>query len=308
LFLRFLPYALSVILGYLLVMSPWFLRNLHHIGRPLSPAGASTLWLRSYEDLFCYRCDLSLPAYLAWGSSNILRSKLWAASVNLGRFLAENCLVFLLPFVLVGGYRLRRRVSICLASVYLLLAYVTHSLAFTFPGPRGGFFHASSAVLPFLFAAGAEGLEAAIAWVAPRRHWNLREARVRFGGAAVALAMALGVYAAVAQLPAWERADRIYDQVDRWLEQEDLEAGTVMVGNPPAFWYHTARPAVVVPNGDVEDLLAVAARYGVHYVLLDRNRPAPLAALYAGDVSYPRLHPVAAWGNAEEQAVLYAVK
>jgi hypothetical protein len=81
-----------------------------------------------------------------------------------------------------------------------------------------------------------------------------------------------------------------------------------MVGNPPGFWYHTHRPAVVVPNGDVETLLAAADRYGARYVLLDRNRPAHLAGLYTGDAPHPRLQPVAAWGERRERMVLYAVE
>jgi len=81
-----------------------------------------------------------------------------------------------------------------------------------------------------------------------------------------------------------------------------------MVANPPAFWYHTGCPAVAVPNGDVEVLLAVADRYGVRYVLLDRNRPAALAGLYAQEQLHPRLQPVAVWEDGQERVVMCAVK
>jgi hypothetical protein len=300
--------AFLVILGYLLVISPWFLRNLLAAGSLLSPAGAKTLWLRTYDDLFCYQCDLSLQSYLAWGWPEILRSKLWAAGVNLERFLAEDCLVFLLPFALVGLYRLRRHPPFSLSLMYLFLIYLLHSLAFTFPGPRGGFFHASAPVLPFLFAAGAEGVEGAVGWVGRRRRWNLRQAQTVFGVAAVVLAMLLSVYVAAQRLPSWWRADAVYQQVGRWLERERGAGESVMVANPPAFWYHTGCPAVVVPNGDVEVLLAVADRYAVRYVLLDRNRPAALAGLYAQEQLHPRLQPVAVWQDGQERAVMYAVK
>ena len=81
-----------------------------------------------------------------------------------------------------------------------------------------------------------------------------------------------------------------------------------MVANPPAFWYYTRRPAVVVPNDDVETLLAVADRYNVRYVLLDRNCPAPLVDLYAGERLHPRLQLVAMWGEGENRAILYMLK
>ena len=300
--------AFLVILGYLLTMSPWFLRNLLAAGSLLSPAGAKTLWLRTYDDLFCYRCDLSLRSYLAWGWPEILRSKLWAAGVNLERFLAEDGLVFLLPFILIGLYRLRRHPPFSLSLMYLFLIYLLHSLVFTFPGPRGGFFHASAPVLPFLFAAGAEGVEGAVGWVGRRRRWNLRQAQAVFGVAAAVLALLLSIYATAQKLPSWQHADAIYQQVGRWLAQEGTAGESVMVANPPAFWYHTQCPAVAVPNGDVEVLLAVADRYGVRYVLLDRNRPAALAGLYAQEQLHPRLQPVAVWQDGQERVVMYAVK
>ncbi len=296
-----------VILGYLLVMAPWFLRNLSLIGAPLSPAGTSTIWLRNYDDLFCYGCDLSWRSYLAWGWGNILRSKLWALGINLERFLAEDCLVFLFPFVLIGLYRLRRRPPFTLALIYLFLIYFFHSLVFTFPGPRGGFFHASAAALPFLFAAGAEGLEAAVRWAGRRRRWNLRQAQAVFAAAAVFAAVTLSTYVAVERLPAWWGTDAVYVEVAQWLVQQGAERATVMVANPPAFWYHTDHPAVVVPHGDVEALLAVAERYDVRYVLLDQNRPAPLAGLYSRETFHPRLRPVMTWGEGQERVILYTV-
>jgi len=272
-----------LILGYLLVMTPWFLRNLSVVGTPLSPAGTRTLWLRTYDDLFCYGCDLSLRSYLAWGWGNILRSKLWASGVNLERFLAEDCLVFLLPFVLIGLYRLRRRPPFTLSLAYLFLIYLAHSLAFTFPGPRGGFFHASAPALPFLFAAAMEGLDAAVGWVARRRRgWDVRTARVFFSVGFVVLAVALSGYLCTRYIPAWNRTDAVYDEVGAWLDAYDVPDSTiVLVGNPPSFWYHVGRPSVVVPNGGEETLLAVARRYGVDYLVLDQNRPAPLADFYA---------------------------
>jgi hypothetical protein len=279
-----------VLLGYLLVMGPWFLRNLALIGAPLSPAGTKTLWLRIYDDLFCYGCDLSLHSYLAWGWGNILHSKSLALWINFQRLLAEDCLVFLLPFILIGLYRLRRLSLFALSSTYLLLTYLLHSLAFTFPGPRGGFFHASAAALPFLFAAGAEGVEAAVRWAARRRRWNPRQAQAVFATAVVVGAVALSAYVMAGKLDDWRNGGAIYREIGAWLDTRDVpDEPTVMVGNPPGFYYHTGVPAVVVPNGDVETLLDVCERYGVDYLVLDSNHPDPLGALYEGRAAPRRL-------------------
>lgn len=287
---------LELAAGYLLVMGPWFLRNTRIFGAPLPPAGAKTLWLTQYDDLFCYGCELSPDAYLAWGWERIARSKLWALGVNLERLLAEDCLIFLLPFVLAGLYALRRRASFVLSAVYLALALLTHSVAFTFPGARGGFFHASAAALPFLYAAAAVGLERAVGWAARRRRWKRRQAVRVFSMAAVVGAVALSAHAAAAKVPASRHADEIYREIGAWMDERGApDEAIVMVGNPPAFWLHAGRPAVVTPNGDVKVLARVVERYGVDYVLLRGNLPTPLWELYAGEVSVPWLREVAAW-------------
>jgi 4-amino-4-deoxy-L-arabinose transferase-like glycosyltransferase len=295
-----------ILLGYLLIMTPWFARNLTVIGTPLSSAGTRTIWLIEYDDLFCYVCDLSLTSYLAWGWRNILRSKLSALWINFQRLLAEEGLIILLPFAVVGFYRLRRRVSFLLASLYLTVIYLAHSLVFTFPGWRGGFFHASSAVLPFLYAAGMDGLDAAVRWVATRRRtWHYQQARTVFAAAAVVVAVALSGAMAWQKIPEWRTADAIYEDVDRWLTDQGAPHAGLMVNNPPAFWYHTDRPAIVIPNGDVATLLEVADRYQMRYLLLESNHPAELADLHAGEVDHPRLRELRFWP--EWEAVLYAV-
>ena len=303
---RFIIYHLSfVILGYLLVMAPWFIRNLSVIGAPLSPAGAKTLWLTNYDDLFCYRCDLSLHNYLAWDWGSILRSKLFALWVNFQRFLVEDCLIFLFPFILVGLYRLRRRLPFTLALIYLFLIYLAHSLAFTFPGPRGGFFHASAAALPFLLIAAIEGLDAALGWAARWRRWNLRQAQMVFTTAAVIAAMALSAYAAAEKNPRWRGPGATYREIDHWLDESKISEDTIiMVGDPPSFWYHSGRYAVVVPNEDVATLREVVERHRVEYILLDRDHPVPLTALYNGEEEVAWLRAVASWGD----EVLYAVR
>jgi 4-amino-4-deoxy-L-arabinose transferase-like glycosyltransferase len=280
--LRFtLRHGLLVALGYLFVMAPWFVRNLSVVGAPLSPSGSKALWLTEYDDLYCYGCDLSLQSYLAWGWDNILSNKLSAMHVNLQRLLAENCLVFLLPFACVGFYRLLRRLPFTLSFIYLLLVYLTHSLVFSYPGPRGGFFHASSSVLPFLFAAALEGLEATVRWVGRRRRWNVSQATTVFTVAAVAAAIGLSVYVAAGKVAAWRGVDETYIEIGQWLDARQVQPDAlVVVGNPPGFWYHTHRPAIAVPNASPGTLLEVCDRYGAAYVVLGPNDPIRLADVY----------------------------
>jgi hypothetical protein len=184
--------------------------------------------------------------------------------------------------------------------------YLAHSLVFTFPGWRGGFFHASSALLPFFHAAAMAGLDATVLWVARRRRsWRYGQAQRVFILAVVVGGVILSGYMAGAKIPEWRKADTLYEAADRWMTDQGTADAGLMVGNPPALWYHTDRAAIVIPNGDVETLLKAADRYRIQYVLLQSDHPAALANLHAGDVDHPRLSVVKVWP--EEEAVLYIV-
>lgn len=111
--------------------------------------------------------------------------------------------------------------------------------------------------------------------------------------------MMLSGYALTLKLPAWRSADAVYQEIGAWLDAREVPGDTiVMVANPPAFYYHAQVAAVVVPNGDVGTLLAVADRYRVTYVVLDQNHPRGLAELYQG-LEVPGLELVATFGDGE---------
>jgi len=296
------------VLCYLLVMAPWFARNFLVIGAPLSPAGTTTLWLTNYDDLYSFGKELSWRTYLAWGWDSILRAKLHAAWINFQRLWAEALMIFLLPFAAIGAWRLRRRVEFLPALIYVPLLYATMTLAFTEPGWRGGWFHSSTALLPFLYAAAVDGLDALVGWAARlRRTWDVVQARRVFSVGLVALAVLLSGYlyserVMVGRLgtPPWNQRDQVYSHLAAWLDEHAPSDAVAMVNSPPTFYYFSERPCLSVPNGDVETLLAVARRYGSDVLILDRNRPDPLATLYTGEIADPR---VELWATLDDDYV-----
>jgi hypothetical protein len=171
------------------------------------------------------------------------------------------------------------------------------TLAFTFPGVRGGLFHSGGALLPFLFAAATPGLDTVIAWIARRRpHWDVSLAQRMFTIGFIALAFFLsafiyvrGVFGSQPLTLAWNQRDQVYADIAAWLDENAPPEATVMVGNPPGFYYFSHRPGVVVPNEDINTVLQVCDRYGVDFVILDKNRPYPLREVYSGEASHPRL-------------------
>jgi hypothetical protein len=282
-----------VIFGYALVMLPWFIRNWTVSDTLLPTAGTQTMWLTTYDDLFSYGRELSPQTYLAWGWANILRSKLTALWLNTQTVLAVWCMVFLVPLVPIGWWRLRRHPLFQLAAWYALLLFLAMTFVFTFPGPRGGLFHSGGALLPFIFTTAAVGLDVLIEWAAARRRgWDARLAKQVFGVGMVGMALLVSgfvYYQKVVVETRQQGNNAPYSHLVEWLHAEGQVEGIVMVGDPPGYWYYGGGPSIVVPNEPVETLLAVADRYGARYLVLDHNRPHPLASLYEGTETHPRL-------------------
>ena len=283
-----------VILGYTLMMLPWFVRNWTVSGELLPAAGAQTIWMTTYDDLFSYGHELSPQTYLAWGWANILRSKLHALWLNTQTVVAVFCLVFLTPLVPIGWWRLRRHPLFQLAAWYGALLFLAMTFVFTFPGPRGGLLHSGGALLPFIFTTAVVGLDFSVKWVAAHRQaWDARLAMQVFGIGMVGLAVLISgflYFQGVIAGTRWRGGDAAYSHLAEWLEAESQAGQVIMVGDPPGYWYHGGGPSIVVPNEPVETVLVVADRYGARYLVLDRNRPSPLAPLYGGMETHPRLH------------------
>ncbi len=283
-----------LILCYLLVLAPWFARNVAAVGAPLPTAGGKTAWLTDYDDLYSYGKPLTLSSYLAWGWDNIIRSKLKGLWLNLQTTLFVGWMIFLAPFGVIGVWRLRHRTDFMAAWWYGLLLYLTMSLVFTFPGWRGGMFHSLSALLPFLYAASVEGLDAFVYWMARRRRtWRVRQAQMVFGVAFVIMAATLSGAIYLRGLPRF-RGEHIYRQVGKWMDEHVSRPARVMVNDPPSFYYHARRECVVIPNAGLDVALAVMERYGVEYLALDQNNPS-LRSLYDSPDDDERLQLVASF-------------
>ncbi len=267
------------LLAYALVMTPWLLRNAS-VSAPLLPAGAATIWLRGYDEIVNYPPDgLTLQRFLDWGLGNIVASRWEALVTNAQRFIAEQGLAVLWPFMLVGLWRRRNEPLLSGVWVYALALHAAMTFVFAYPGMRGGLFHSSTTLLPFWFSLGALGIDDAVDWAAARRrHWDAAQAQAIFTAALVVIMIALTLSILAARLPQWNTAGEQYIKLKDILPDDAV----VMSNDPAALYYHTGLPGVVVPNGGVETVRALCEKYRVTRVILDVNRTAPLNDLYLG--------------------------
>ncbi len=275
--------------GYLLIMAPWYTRNIIATGVPLPVAGTQSIFLTSYDDLFAYGRTITSHAFFEWGWGNIIQSRLQAAGLGIQTLVAYPGLIFLWPFMLVSSITLvrgeRTRKLLAPFFLYTVILYMSTVVLFAFPGMRGSFFHSSIALFPWTTALAAAGIGISVDWVARRLpHWQPARAKKIFSGLFIGVALIMTLYLAQFRLKS-DRDASLYN----WIGAQVPKNAVVMVGNAPALYYYTGLAAVSVPNEPVNTLLSAADRYGVNYLVLDTNRPFPLGDLYDGKTKPERL-------------------
>jgi 4-amino-4-deoxy-L-arabinose transferase-like glycosyltransferase len=264
-----------VIVGYLLVMLPWLIRNVLAVGSPLGAGGAGTLWLTEYNDLFNYPPNLTPARYFAAGWGVILDGKFQSLISNLQTIVAVQGMIFLAPFIAIGLWQLRKQALYRMVMLYAGLLYVAMTFAFSFPGARGGLFHSGVALMPFYFPAALAGLDAIIDWAASRlKHWEPELAKRNFTILVVAFAAALTLALAAPRLRGSEE-----DPMVALLRDLPTEA-VVMSNNPPGLWSATGHPGIPLPNGDGNTVIALADKFHVRYIVMDTNIAPGLVSLY----------------------------
>lgn len=275
---RIILLLVLLLAGYLLVMLPYFARNLNEIGTPLPLGGTQAIWFDEYNDIFNYPPDASPATLFANGLGAFIDGRREALVNNIGTFVAVEGMVFLTPLMLVGLWKRRRDSFLYPFALYALGLHLAMTFAFPFPGYRGGLLHSAAALVPFWAALGVAGLDDVVDWVAKRRRrWNARTAKTVFSGGLVVLALGLTFYLGSSgrvepQSPA------LYAEL---LDTLPTDA-RVLSDDPPELYYYTGMGGAMLPNAAPETLLAIAERYDVDYLLLKgggEGVPVPLLPL-----------------------------
>lgn len=272
---------------YLLVMLPWFARNMQLVGWPLPLGGADSIWFIEYDELFNYPPGADPQSFFADGPDVLLESRWLALSSNLGRFVAEQGLVVMTPLMLLGLYVRRRDPLLRPFWLYALGLHLVMTLVFPYPGYRGGLFHSAAALVPWWAALGVVGLDASVDWAAKRLpHWQPDRAKVVFSLMLLSVALTLSLVMGLqGQVPA--AAPPLYTALARELPPD----ARVMVNDPAALYYFTGLGGVVLPNASYTVIPEIAERYGVRYLLLEGVRPERPAGVVPGRLAFDADNP-----------------
>ena len=269
---RILPSALLTILGFLLIMSPWYTHNLHVYGTLMAPGGSRTLWLQSYDQTFIYPAtQLSKESFLAYGWDKIFADRFWALNMNLQSGFAAHGAIILFPFIIAGIFYYRKDARVKLAGFAWLILFFVMTFLFPFAGARGAFFHAGAALQPMWWTLAPLGLESILLSLRKRQIGNDQN-RVVFRSALVMVAMILTFYVVYLRVftLGWGETDADYPAVEQFLIENGIQKDDiVVVRNAPGYYLQTGRSAITIPYGGEQTILEVADQFNADYLILE---------------------------------------
>ncbi|MFN8381580.1 MAG: hypothetical protein U0V02_06555 [Anaerolineales bacterium] len=281
-FSNFTSYVLrsSVIafLGFLIIMSPWYARNLNTFGTIMSPGGSRALWLENYDQTFIYPPEkLNMESFLATGWNKILKDRLWALGINMQSGFAAHGGIILFPFIVAGIIYFRKDERVKLASTAWLILFFVMSFIFPFAGARGAFFHAGAALQPMWWTLAPLGLDEILLSLR-KRNWGNDQGKVIFRSALIMITIILTVFVVNLRLftLGWGEGEDKYPAVDNFLVENGIKSDDiVIVLNAPGYYIGTGRSAVSVPYGGEEAILAVAKQFNANYLVLEDQGALP---------------------------------
>jgi hypothetical protein len=281
--------VLAIFIGYLLVMGPWYLRNIVVFGSPFPQGGARALWILSYDELFTYPASrLTFQRWWDAGVIELARDRAWAMGLNLQTTLGVQGEIFLAPLILIGLWQMRKNHLIWLAGSGWMLTFLVMTMIFPFQGARGGFFHSGAVFQPLFWAVAPLGLESTLKWGARKRGWSLKSARLFFSSGLIGLALLLTFLVSYNRLfdsqtgrLTWNDGFDLYARLDSFLMDKGASPDNiVMVNNSPGYYVSTNRPAISIPYSVLNELCNAAQRYHVRYLLLEIDQIPGKSDLY----------------------------
>lgn len=257
-------------IGFVLVSGPWLARNLQLYGSLQPPGGLSTIFLLEYNDLFRFPAVVSAERFISKGVGFVTRTRLEVLGTNLVSFVAVNNLIFLTPFTLVSLWNRWRSPWVQPVVIYGGALFVAMTFVFSYPGQRGGWFHSSAALMPFIVSVAVLGLEDCLRWASARIDgWRFRQTWAVFAPAMVVFAAGLTLYLIFRSLSSWNAENDTYSDLAVVLEEIDVEEdGVIMSNNTPLAYYHSGQLGVPLVTGGLDEVLASSRHYGVDYVLV----------------------------------------
>jgi hypothetical protein len=287
-----IPIALALA-GYLIISTPWYLRNFELFNSIFPPGNSKTLFLIEYDQLFSYPAShITFSVWWHNGFGEILKNVVSALGTNLITSLVVQGNIVMLPLAIIGVQKSWKSPIAKMTTFTWILIFFSMSVFFPFAGRRGGFLHSGAALQPLIWMYAAIGLRIAINKGIEYRNWDRKSANLVFNGFFLAIAIFVSVYIFRGDVKnqytssggmLWSNYKSVDEYINGKYGGKDFR---VMVNNPAAYNAATMRQAIVLPYGDLEEMKTAALDFEIDYLILDNNLIATYHNLFyeSGDV------------------------
>jgi hypothetical protein len=263
--------AIGCVVAFLVVVSPWFLRQLSVFGS-LSPSAANgrILFITDYRQLYSVSSVTTLQTFLAQGLGPLLSSRVAGLTSALSIFATMPLLGFLVPFTVIGSWLRRRDPNFSPWIVYAITLVAFNALLFAVHVPYGTFLHSAVALLPHAYLLALLGVAATVRWVARRRtSWNAERATVVFTAMTVAVMLMGSVIATYVIDRQWQAQQDIREEVIAVLNEEAAPGDRLMSPDAGGYRYIAGRAGIVTPNDPLCVVEEALRNYQIRWLALE---------------------------------------
>ena len=272
------PAAVASFLLFLVVMAPWWARQLAVFGT-LSPSTASgrVLFIQRIDEWNSISGQADLAHLLALGWGPLLWSRVLGLVAAIGIYAVLVGAIVLVPFMLVGAWVRRRSVDFGPFFLFAFVLFSFSALVSAIHVPGGTFIHSAVALAPHSYILALEGVAVIVAWLARRRrHWEMERATVVFSRGVVALTIVFGLLSVGAVHGTWGAVRAERRAVANALERLSVPAtDRLMTIDAAGYKYFTGRGGVVLVNDPLETIRSVAVAYDIRWLVLERGDSVP---------------------------------
>ena len=254
--------------AFVLVVTPWLLRNVAQFEAPLPSAGGTTLWITSYNEQFTIGREVSLATYLDWGLPAIIGSKLdsWLQLVGRTGVLLGG--TFLFTFI-PGLWMSRRRRELWPFAVYFVVNFAFMGGLFTFHAPRGAYYHSAPAWLPIAIPMSLAALPAAMTAVGRVWPFLRRPQTHRFLAVTGTVgAIVLSVVGSLTIWHQWDRSHRLDSAGAEFFIATEATDDVVMYSDPATLALLSGNPGVAASFDTYPVLKQIVDAYQVRWVMV----------------------------------------
>jgi hypothetical protein len=266
--------AVGCIALFVLVMAPWWLRQLAVFGS-LSPSTASgkVLFIRDIGEWNSITTPATLEHLLGQGLGPLIASRIGGLIAAVMIFVTLVAGFVLAPFMVIGAWARRRSPDFTPFFLYAGLLFAFSALVSAVHVPGGTFIHSAVALAPHSYVLALEGIAVATGWIAARRRrWDAVTATRAFTGAALVFSVGTSVVGAAFVHGIWSDSRAKFRTVAEALDRTGAAAtDRVMSIDASGTRYWSGRGGVVLVNDPLETIEDVIRAYDIRWLVLDRD-------------------------------------